>query len=53
MTQSKIRWIIGFMTLALVGLIAFQAYWLGFMLETKKNNSPPMFRMGWLKWSEN
>ncbi|MDT8888052.1 sensor histidine kinase [Aquirufa regiilacus] len=24
------------MTLALVGLIAFQAYWLGFMLETKK-----------------
>ena len=36
MTQSKIRWIIGFMTLALVGLIAFQAYWLGFMLETKK-----------------
>ena len=36
MTQSKIRWIIGFMTLALLGLIAFQAYWLGFMLETKK-----------------
>jgi two-component system phosphate regulon sensor histidine kinase PhoR len=36
MTQKKIRWIIGFMTLALVGLIAFQAYWLGFMLETKK-----------------
>jgi two-component system phosphate regulon sensor histidine kinase PhoR len=24
------------MTLALLGLIAFQAYWLGFMLETKK-----------------
>lgn len=24
------------MTLALVGLIAFQAYWIGFMLETKK-----------------
>jgi two-component system phosphate regulon sensor histidine kinase PhoR len=37
MTQSKIRWIIGFMTLALVGLIAFQAYWIGFMLETKKD----------------
>lgn len=36
MTQKKIRLIIGFMTLALVGLIAFQAYWLGFMLETKK-----------------
>jgi two-component system phosphate regulon sensor histidine kinase PhoR len=36
MTQKKIRLIIGFMTLALVGLIAFQAYWLGFMLETKR-----------------
>ncbi len=36
MTQKKIRLIIGFMTLALVGLIAFQAYWLRFMLETKK-----------------
>lgn len=36
MTQKKIRLIIGFMTLALVGLMAFQAYWLGFMLETKK-----------------
>ena len=36
MTQKKIRLIIGFMTLALLGLIAFQAYWLGFMLETKK-----------------
>jgi two-component system phosphate regulon sensor histidine kinase PhoR len=36
MTKSKIRWIIFFMTLALVGLIAFQAYWLGFMLKTKK-----------------
>lgn len=36
MTQKKIRLIIGFMSLALVGLIAFQAYWLGFMLETKK-----------------
>ena len=36
MTQKKIRLIIGLMTLALLGLIAFQAYWLGFMLETKK-----------------
>ncbi|MEY4955149.1 MAG: hypothetical protein RI981_1234, partial [Bacteroidota bacterium] len=34
MTQKKIRLIIGLMTLALLGLIAFQAYWLGFMLET-------------------
>jgi len=36
MTQKKIRLIIGLMTLALLGLIAFQAYWLGFMLGTKK-----------------
>ncbi|MHA8056523.1 ATP-binding protein [Aquirufa nivalisilvae] len=36
MTQKKIRLIIGLMTLALIGLISFQSYWLGFMLETKK-----------------
>jgi len=36
MSQRKIRLIIGAMAIALMGLIAFQAYWLGFMLETKK-----------------
>ena len=36
MSQKKIRLIIVLMTFALLGLIAFQAYWLGFMLETKK-----------------
>ena len=36
MTQKKIRLIIVLMTFALLGLVAFQAYWLGFMLETKK-----------------
>jgi len=36
MSKNKIRLIIGAMTLALIGLIAFQAYWLGFMMESKK-----------------
>lgn len=36
MTQKKIKLIISLMTFALLGLIAFQAYWLGFMMETKK-----------------
>lgn len=36
MTRKKILLIIGLMTFALLGLIAFQAYWLGFMMETKK-----------------
>jgi two-component system phosphate regulon sensor histidine kinase PhoR len=36
MSQKKIRLVVSLMTLALLGLIAFQAYWLGFMLETKK-----------------
>ena len=36
MSKKKIRIIIGAMTLALMGLIAFQAYWLGFMMESKK-----------------
>ncbi len=36
MSQRKIRLIISAMAFALLGLIAFQAYWLGFMLETKK-----------------
>ena len=36
MSQQKIRLIIGAMAIALMGLIAFQAYWLGFMLESKK-----------------
>lgn len=36
MSQRKIRLIISAMAIALMGLIAFQAYWLGFMLETKK-----------------
>ena len=36
MTQKKIRLIISLMSFALLGLVAFQAYWLGFMMETKK-----------------
>ena len=36
MSQKKIRLVVSLMSLALLGLIAFQAYWLGFMLETKK-----------------
>ena len=36
MTQKKITLIIGLMSFALLGLVAFQAYWLGFMMETKK-----------------
>ena len=38
MSKQKIRLIIVFMSLALVGLIAFQAYWLGYMLESKEEN---------------
>lgn len=37
MSKQKIRWIIGCMSLALLGLMAFQAYWLDFMLQTKKD----------------
>jgi two-component system phosphate regulon sensor histidine kinase PhoR len=36
MSKNKIRLIIGAMTIALIGLMAFQAYWLGFMMESKK-----------------
>lgn len=36
MSQKKIKLIIVLMTFALLGLVAFQVYWLGFMLETKK-----------------
>jgi len=38
MSKHKIRLIIGFMSVALIGLIAFQAYWLGYMLESKEEN---------------
>ena len=38
MTKQKIRWIIILMSLALLGLIAFQAYWLGYMLVSKEEN---------------
>jgi len=38
MTKQKIRWIIFLMSLALLGLIAFQAYWLGYMLVSKEEN---------------
>ena len=46
MTQKKIRLIIGLMTLALIGLISFQSYWLGFMLETKKEQLAADIRDG-------
>jgi len=36
MTKKKITLIISLMSFALLGLVAFQAYWLGFMMETKK-----------------
>mgnify|MGYP000443919215 CR=1 FL=1 len=38
MSKQKIRLIIVFMSVALIGLIAFQAYWLGYMLESKEEN---------------
>ncbi len=38
MSKQKIRLIILFMSVALIGLIAFQAYWLGYMLESKEEN---------------
>lgn len=38
MSKQKIRLIIVFMSLALIGLITFQAYWLGYMLESKEEN---------------
>ncbi|NGZ44880.1 GHKL domain-containing protein [Cytophagaceae bacterium 50C-KIRBA] len=46
MSQKKIRLIIGLMTLALIGLISFQSYWLGFMLETKKEQLAADIRDG-------
>lgn len=38
MSKQKIRLIIVFMSVALIGLIAFQAYWLGYMLKSKEEN---------------
>jgi len=38
MSKQKIRLIIVFMSVALIGLIAFQAYWLGYMLTSKEEN---------------
>ncbi|MEY2793136.1 MAG: hypothetical protein RJA76_1128 [Bacteroidota bacterium] len=38
MSKQKIRLIILFMGVALIGLIAFQAYWLGYMLQSKEEN---------------
>ena len=38
MSKRKIRLLIALMSFALLGLIGFQAYWLRFMLETKREN---------------
>jgi two-component system phosphate regulon sensor histidine kinase PhoR len=37
MTQRKIRYIIALMAFALLGLIVFQMYWLGFTVRTKND----------------
>ena len=36
MTKRKIQYIIALMSFALLGLIAFQLYWLGFTMRSKK-----------------
>lgn len=38
MSKRKIRLLIALMSFALLGLIGFQAYWLRFMVETKREN---------------
>jgi len=38
MSKRKIRLLIALMSFALLGLIGFQAYWLRFMLDTKREN---------------
>ena len=37
MTQRKIRYIIALMAFALLGLIVFQMFWLGFTVRTKND----------------
>lgn len=46
MSKQNIRLIIVFMSVALIGLIAFQAYWLGYMLKSKEENFSSEVRSG-------